>query len=243
MEPIQLPHHHDDTTDVQTLAPILSDPAAFEAAADLMKQLGDPTRIRLFWFLCHKEECVINLAALFRMSSPALSHHLRELRRVGLITGRKAGKEVYYKAAENERCRFLHPLVDKLLAISCPKEIPDLTLSNRELVRHIHDYVIAHLSEHITIETLTRQFAINPTTLKLLFKEEYHASIAAHIKEHRMEKAAELLRQSDLPVGAVSKAVGFQSQSRFAAAFKESYGLLPTEYRKTKDRSPSCYPE
>ena len=48
--------------------------------ADAMRQLGDPSRLRIFWLLCHCEECVINIAAATEMSSPAVSHHLRLLK-------------------------------------------------------------------------------------------------------------------------------------------------------------------
>ena len=48
----------------------------FQTVADIFKQLGDGSRIRIFWLLCHCEECVINLSAMVDMSSPAVSHHL-----------------------------------------------------------------------------------------------------------------------------------------------------------------------
>ena len=57
-------------------------------------------------------------------------------------------------------------------------------------------------------------------------------SIAAHLKKHRMEKAAQLLRETDLPVAEVARQVGYESQSKFTAAFKEQYGQLPKEYRR-----------
>mgnify|MGYP000779435903 CR=1 FL=1 len=36
----------------------------FQTVADIFKQLGDGSRIRIFWLLCHCEECVINLSAM-----------------------------------------------------------------------------------------------------------------------------------------------------------------------------------
>ena len=47
-------------------------------------QLSDSSRVRIFWLLCHCEECVIDLSAMVGMSSPAVSHHLRQLRESGL---------------------------------------------------------------------------------------------------------------------------------------------------------------
>jgi DNA-binding transcriptional ArsR family regulator len=93
----------------------------FLVISDVFKQLADPTRIRLFWLLCHCEECVINLSALMEMSSPAVSHHLKQLRAGGLITSRRDGKEVYYKAATNQQAKMLHDMIKQLVNLTCPE--------------------------------------------------------------------------------------------------------------------------
>ena len=49
---------------------VLADDARFSAVAELFRSLGDPTRVRIFWLLSHREECVINIAAMLDMSSP-----------------------------------------------------------------------------------------------------------------------------------------------------------------------------
>ena len=92
----------------------------FEVAAQLFKQLGDPSRIRIFWLLCHCEECVINLSAMVGMSSPAVSHHLRQLKTAGLIVSRREGKEVYYKASAEARAQLLHRMIEALVEVACP---------------------------------------------------------------------------------------------------------------------------
>lgn len=92
----------------------------FQTVSDVFKQLCDSSRIRIFWILCHCEECVINLSALMEMSSPAVSHHLKQLKASGLITSRRDGKEVYYKSADTTQAELLHNMIEKLVEISCP---------------------------------------------------------------------------------------------------------------------------
>lgn len=92
----------------------------FAVAADIFKKLDDSTRLRIFWILCHGEVCVTNLSELTEMSSPAVSHHLRQLKNAGLITARRDGKEVYYRAADSLQCRTLHSAIEKILDITCP---------------------------------------------------------------------------------------------------------------------------
>lgn len=98
---------------------------SFQASAELFRQLGDGSRLRLFWLLCHCEECVINLSAMMGMSSPALSHHLRQLRAAGLIVSRRQGKEVYYRAADTPRARLLHQMIEQIARITCPQQEAD----------------------------------------------------------------------------------------------------------------------
>ena len=117
---IKLPHDHGNkisehftvhSPDVNTITQV----------ADTMKQLGDPSRLRIFWILCHTEECVTDIAALVDMSSPAVSHHLRILKSAGLITSRRDKKEMLYKASDTEMAKALHIAIETMAHIACPQ--------------------------------------------------------------------------------------------------------------------------
>ena len=92
----------------------------FEAIGQVFKLLGDATRVRLFWLLCHCESCVLNLATQMEMSSPAISHHLKLLKASGLVTTHREGKEVVYRAADTEQVQELHHIIEKVVRITCP---------------------------------------------------------------------------------------------------------------------------
>lgn len=96
----------------------------------------------------------------------------------------------------------------------------------------VHAYLMEHLDQRIPIDALARRFLMNPTTLKAAFKAAYGASLAAHIRAHRMERAAALLRGTDQSVAAIASAVGYESQSKLTAAFRDAFGMPPTEYRR-----------
>ncbi|HIR04938.1 MAG TPA: winged helix-turn-helix transcriptional regulator [Candidatus Copromonas faecavium] len=113
-----LPHNHGQAMEQQGC--LMPETADFQIVSDIFKQLGDSSRVRIFWILCHCEECVINLSAMMEMSSPAVSHHLKLLKGSGLIISRREGKEVYYRAADTEAARLLHHMIEKLIKISCP---------------------------------------------------------------------------------------------------------------------------
>ena len=120
MEQSKLPHDHGQSAgEVMEHCPSATD---FQEVSQLLRQLDDSTRVKLFWILCHCEECVINLSAMMDMSSPAVSHHLRQLRSAGLIASRREGKEVYYRASDTVQAKLFHKLIEELLEISCPKD-------------------------------------------------------------------------------------------------------------------------
>ena len=255
MEELRLPHQHEPEQTMAQLHESVENVGGFQTVADIFKQLSDSSRVRIFWLLCHCEECVIDLSALVGMSSPAVSHHLRQLRESGLIVSRRVGKEVYYRAAETEQAQLLHRMIERTMEISCPEEesraataaphLPPLdaelhegggTAEQLETIRAVHDYLTQHLDSRVTIEELSRRFLMNPSTMKALFKSVYGSSLASHIREHRMERAAKLLVEGDESVAQIARAVGYESQSRFSTEFHKAYGALPTEYRRSQKK-------
>ena len=227
-----LPHDHGEGGHIEDLHRELMNVAHFAAASEIFKQLSDPTRVRIFWLLSHREERVINLAALLEMSSPAVSHHLRSLTEGGLLVSRRDGKEVYYKAADTAQIRMLHEIVEQVMEITCPERAVDFQASQEAIIRHVHDELTANLSERVTIEELSHKYLMNTTTLKRVFKQVYGETIAAHIKKHRMGESARLLTATQDDVAAIARAVGYESQSKFTSEFKKAFSMLPTEYRR-----------
>lgn len=116
---IPLPHQHNikDNRIIEEMPSL----ETITAVADAMNQLGNPSRLRIFWLLCHCEECVINIAAATDMSSPAVSHHLKLLKEAGLIVSARHGKEMYYRAADTDMVLKLHHTIEEVARISCPE--------------------------------------------------------------------------------------------------------------------------
>ncbi len=115
-----LPHDHGQNMD--HILEHLPQQEAFQTVADLNRLLSDPSRTRIFWLLCHGEACVANLSAMVEMSSPAVSHHLKQLKAAGLVVSRREGKEVHYQVADTPTARALHHMMETLMTISCPGE-------------------------------------------------------------------------------------------------------------------------
>lgn len=105
-----------------------------------------------------------------------------------------------------------------------------------EQIRQIEQLLTSHLDRRFTIEELSRRYLINTSTLKDSFKAVYGLPIATYMKEYRMRRAMELLRQSDASIADIAAAVGYESQGKFARAFSGVVGVSPSAYRRQSRR-------
>ncbi len=117
---VKLPHEHNDKQMQEQIISSLPSLETVIIVSDALKQLGDPSRLRIFWLLCHTEECVADIAAMVDMSSPAVSHHLRLLKSANLISSRREGKEMLYKATDTDLVNELHHIIETIANIACP---------------------------------------------------------------------------------------------------------------------------
>lgn len=221
----------------------LMDINSYKVVSEQFSILGDTNRLRIFTLLCHREECVSELAKIMSMSISATSSSLKMLKSASLITSRRDGKEIYYRVNDSVKCQLLHYTIEKMMNIICPgqfdldsqffhENINPLNKEQRCFIKKIHDDILKNLDRRISINDLATKYSISPSALKYQFKKMYGKSIAAHIKEHRMEKSEELLRKSNLKIYQIAISVGYSSPSKFSSSFKETYGILPNEYRK-----------
>jgi ArsR family transcriptional regulator len=84
--------------------PLVNEPLTADQAERLapsFKALGDPIRLRLLSLIASHaggEACVCDLTDGFDVSAPTISHHLKVLREIGLVTSERRGTWVYYRA-------------------------------------------------------------------------------------------------------------------------------------------------
>ena len=100
------------------------------------------------------------------------------------------------------------------------------------LIKDIHTLLTGHLDRRFTIDELSKKYLINTSSLKEVFKGVYGLPIATYMKEYRIRKSMELLRQTDDSIAEIAAKVGYESQGKFTKAFKDSTRITPSVYRK-----------
>ncbi|MGA9191969.1 MAG: metalloregulator ArsR/SmtB family transcription factor [Anaerolineales bacterium] len=76
--------------------------ATFSAQARLLKSLGHPTRLQMLRLLEEDEACVCHMAAALQTSQPTVSQHLMALRKAGIVSRRRDGKNIYYRLSRSQ---------------------------------------------------------------------------------------------------------------------------------------------
>ncbi len=92
--------------------------------------------------------------------------------------------------------------------------------------------------ENLTVTRLSRDIYSSRRQLQRCFAEA-GTSIQERLHAVRMERAAELLQSSALPVGTVTQMVGYRYPAQFAKAFRRYYGVPPSRWRASHNSNPS----
>lgn len=106
------------------------------------------------------------------------------------------------------------------------------SLSEEELlIKKIEVYILNHITEEITLTKLAEVMYFNPSYLSRFYKNTTGHNLFEYIKEAKLIKAKELIRNSEKKIGDVSKELGYESVGYFSVFFKKSTGMTPLEYR------------
>ena len=98
-------------------------------------------------------------------------------------------------------------------------------------INEIKEYIHNHYFETIKISMFTQKYYLSREYLMKLFKQEFGYGIHEYVQKIRMEKAKELLNDSNLKIQTISEMLGFSDKNYFSKAFKNYYHVSPTDSR------------
>ncbi|MDR5907195.1 GlxA family transcriptional regulator [Franzmannia qiaohouensis] len=109
---------------------------------------------------------------------------------------------------------------------------------NRRLIEAVA-LIERHLEEPLSLAEVARRSGVSPRQLQRLFEQHLATSPRQWYLRRRLERARQLLEETDLDVLAAGLACGFTSSSSFARAFRAQFGMSPREVRNRPDGSGS----
>lgn len=98
-------------------------------------------------------------------------------------------------------------------------------------MNHLFDFILAHLSEDLSLEILAQQVGFSPYHFARLFRESTGKSPHQFVQQRRIERAKQLLKETDVPLAHVALESGFANQSHLTRVFKRHLNLTPRAYR------------
>lgn len=98
-------------------------------------------------------------------------------------------------------------------------------------LKQVIEYIHIHYPESIALQTLSEICFMSPNYFCHYFKQEIGKTPIGFINEYRIEKACEMLSESEAPISNIALSVGFDNFSYFIRKFREYKGVAPNKYR------------
>lgn len=97
------------------------------------------------------------------------------------------------------------------------------------------EYLRANLARSVWVSDLAKRSGLSESQFRRVFLRTMGMLPVQYLRQLRMERASQLLRQSDMTVEAVASEVGYAETAFFAHSFKKLIGLSPGRYRETHE--------
>lgn len=127
---------------------------------------------------------------------------------------------------------FIELLIVKLIESQVGAPNPGAAVENIEAVKRAVQFIDDHLSEPLEVNEIARVAKLSPFYFSRIFKATYQVSVHRFVLERRLEKARQLLADTELVLSAIALETGFSSQSHLTTTFRQRFGLPPAQYRQ-----------
>ena len=104
------------------------------------------------------------------------------------------------------------------------------------LAREAIAVIESEYATELTLDDVARQIATSRRQLQRCLDEHADAPFRECLTRIRMQRAAELLAETSIPVRDIAPQVGYRQPAQFARAFARVYGVPPTRHRADRDR-------
>ena len=129
---------------------------------------------------------------------------------------------------------MLYILVTKYRKSNVNQEI---LKNNKQLKKlsHITRYMKDHYADSLTLESMAEQFNYSPSYLSRMFQKYAGINFKDYLLGIRLEHAVRELEETSNQIVDIALGNGFPNSKAFSNAFRDKYGMLPSEYRKTNE--------
>jgi AraC family transcriptional regulator len=103
---------------------------------------------------------------------------------------------------------------------------------DHEHLNNVKQYIREHIDEPLNREVLAAVAGFSVPHFHRIFTAQIGENIASYIRRIRMERAGRKLRMGAVDITEVALAAGYDTHAAFSKAFKQKFGLSPSEFRQ-----------
>ena len=103
--------------------------------------------------------------------------------------------------------------------------------SIQSIVEKAEAYIREHFTEDITLNDVAAHVSLSPAYFSGIFKKEKKLTFSDYLRSIRLDRALELLKETDMSILSVCQSVGYKNITYFYNIVKSRTGMTPREYR------------
>ncbi|WP_034911546.1 MULTISPECIES: superoxide response transcriptional regulator SoxS [Erwinia] len=107
-----------------------------------------------------------------------------------------------------------------------------------DIIHTLTDWIDSNLDKSLSINEVAAKSGYSKWHLQRIFRSVTKKTLGNYIRERRLTRAAEALRQTQRPVFDIAMQYGYDSQQTFSRVFRRQFSQTPTAYRHTMRRQP-----
>ncbi len=140
------------------------------------------------------------------------------------------------------RRAILHQSFDYLLkpvdpdvlndALSRAMECIQPVVESGEAIDQIAKYIETHYAEELTLQFMSERFYLSREYISRRFKQRFSVNLSDYIQTIRLNRAKELLSETEARIYEIALEVGYQDDKYFRKVFKKQFGVTPNEFRE-----------
>ncbi|MEA4889551.1 MAG: AraC family transcriptional regulator [Clostridiaceae bacterium] len=126
-----------------------------------------------------------------------------------------------------------------LIEHNAKSEIPLAPLKQADdYIRTTIDYISKNYTrKNLSITEISGHIGLNSSYLCAVFQKNVHLSIKEYLIRYRINRSLDLLKNTDLPIGSIANAVGYEDPLLFSKMFRKVKGLPPSDFRRLNQKS------
>jgi len=155
--------------------------------------------------------------------------------------------KAYDQSLANYHCTALEAFILRLYCISSENDIfpctykPGVTYNDDiSVTKKVKDYITDHIGCDLSLDILAKEIGVSKNTVMRKFRADTGMSIMQYFTKMKIEKAINMICDTDLSLKSISEQLNFQSPAYFSTVFKKQMGISPIEFSKRSLKWKGC---